>query len=54
MYANVHCNYSLIMIDSLIYEMKTKDVLKILVRIKKYLILVIIKLSQYIIMIQTN
>ena len=46
--------YLLILIDSLMYEIKTEDVLKILIRIKEYLILVIIKLSQYITMIQRN
>ena len=40
--------------DNLMYEIKTEDVYEVLVRIKKYLILVIIQLSQNIMMIQTN
>ena len=40
--------------DSLMYEIKLKIFMKILVRIKKYLILEIIQLSQNIMMIQTN
>ena len=38
--------------DSLMYELKFKIFMKILVRIKKYLILVTIKLSQNIAIIQ--
>ena len=51
---NKHGNNSRLLFtdtDILMYEIKTKDVL---VRIKKYLILAIIQLSQNIIMIQTN
>ena len=40
--------------DSLMYEIKTKIFMKILVRIKKCLILVIFQLSQNIIINRTN
>ena len=40
--------------DSLMYKIKTEDVMQILVRIKKCLLLKIIQLSQNIMMIQTN
>ena len=40
--------------DSLMYEIKLKIFMKILVRIKKCLILEIVQLSQNIMMIQTN
>ena len=40
--------------DSLMYDIKTKDVYKDLATIKKCLILVIIRLSQNTMMIQTN
>ena len=51
---NKHGNISRLLFtdtDILMYEIKTKDVL---VRIKKFLILAIIQLSQNIIIIQTN
>ena len=40
--------------DSLLYEIKARDVCENLVRMKKCLILVIFQLSQNIMMIQTN
>ena len=40
--------------DSSVYKIRIKLFMKILVRIKKYLILVIILLSQNIMMIQTH
>ena len=40
--------------DNLMYEIKLKDVYEDLVKMKKYLILVIIRLGQNIMMIQTN
>ena len=40
--------------DSLMYEIKTEDVYEGLAAIKKFLILVIIRLSQNTMMIQTN
>ena len=40
--------------DNLMYEIKLKDVYEDLVKMKKYLILVIIRRGQNIMMIQTN
>ena len=40
--------------DTLMYKIKTKVFMKILVRIKTFFILVVIHLSQSIIVIQTN
>ena len=40
--------------DNLMYEIKLTDVYEDLVKMKKYLILVIIRLGQNIMMIQTN